>query len=60
MKQRTKKLSGLTIGLDVGDRRSVAIVLDAEGEVIEELKNRIDQSRNSFCIWLPTAMSSRT
>ncbi len=38
MKQRTKKPSGLTIGLDVGDRRSFAIVLDAEGEVAEELK----------------------
>jgi len=38
MKQSTKNPSGLTIGLDVGDRRSVAIVLDAQGEVIEELK----------------------
>jgi transposase len=38
MKHRTKDSSGLTIGLDVGDRRSVAIVLDAQGEVTEELK----------------------
>ena len=38
MKQSTKNPSGLTIGLDVGDRRSVAIVIDAKGEEVEELK----------------------
>jgi len=38
MKQISTSHASLTIGLDVGDKRSVAIVLDAAGEVLEELK----------------------
>lgn len=35
MGKNSKVLAGCTVGLDVGDRRSVVCVLDADGEVIE-------------------------
>jgi len=38
MSKQSAKSSSLTIGLDVGDRTSVAVALDAEGEVLEEIK----------------------
>jgi hypothetical protein len=38
MTQNTTNLSTQTIGLDLGDKRSVAIVLAPGGEILEELK----------------------
>ena len=38
MKQINTNLTSLSIGLDVGDRRSVAVVLSPDGHVLEELK----------------------
>lgn len=38
MSERSREVSGLTMGLDVSDRSSVAVVLDAAGEVVEEVK----------------------
>ena len=39
MKQINTNLTSLSIGLDVGDRRSVAVVLSPDGHVLEE-RNR--------------------
>ena len=36
MTQSTMTASTLTIGIDLGDRKSHVCVLDADGEVIEE------------------------
>lgn len=38
MKDDNTVASGATIGLDVGDRSSLAVVLDEAGEVVEEVK----------------------
>jgi len=38
MKQNTTNLSSQTIGLDLGDKRSVAFVLAPSGDVLEEIK----------------------
>jgi len=38
MSERSREVSGMTMGLDVSDRSSVAVVLDGAGEVVEEVK----------------------
>ena len=38
MKQHISMTSGLTIGLDLGDRRSDVCVLDPEGKVLARFK----------------------
>jgi transposase len=38
MSERSRKVAGLTMGLDISDRNSLAVVLDEAGEVVEEIK----------------------
>jgi len=38
MSERSREVGGLTMGLDVSDRSSLAVVLDGAGEVVEEVK----------------------
>jgi transposase len=44
MKNATSVARGLTIGLDVGDRRTHVCVLDEQGEVREEAQMRTDEA----------------
>ena len=46
MKQNTStNLISQTIGLDLGDKRSVAVVLAPSGEVLEELKFQTSRTK---------------
>ena len=38
MSERSREVAGLTMGLDISDRNSLAVVLDGQGEVVEEIK----------------------
>jgi transposase len=50
MKEYSKELSGLTIGLDLGNRHSYWVMLDAEGEILDEgrVRTRVRQLQRIF------------
>ena len=50
MKQYSKELTGFTIGLDLGDRHSYWVMLDTEGEILEEgrVRTRVRQLEKVF------------
>jgi transposase len=50
MKKYSNELSGWTIGLDLGDRHSYWVMLDSEGEILEEgrVRTRVRQLEKVF------------
>lgn len=50
MREYSKELSGLTIGLDLGNRHSYWVMLDGEGEILEEgrVRTRVRQLEKVF------------
>ncbi|MGW8179994.1 MAG: IS110 family transposase, partial [bacterium] len=50
MSEYSKELSGLTIGLDLGNRHSYWVMLDGEGEILEEgrVRTRVRELEKVF------------